>query len=200
MAYSDFTLTKVRKELKVQISEDSNLFGEIEPVQPSAFLRESLDRYTNLATLIGTEKAKSEFLIAPVLAEVRDCLDNRISLFSGSSFNVDADLGLQGPCDFILSDSPEQLDVTAPVVAIAEAKNDSLKSGFGQCIAEMVAAQIFNDREGTPRPYIYGVVTNGTTWRFLRLKQQQVQIDQVEYFINQVDRILGILLQPFQGK
>jgi hypothetical protein len=191
MAYSDFTLTKVRKELKVQISEDSNLFGEIEPVQPSAFLR---------ATLIGTEKAKSEFLIAPVLAEVRDCLDNRISLFSGSSFNVDADLGLQGPCDFILSDSPEQLDVTAPVVAIAEAKNDSLKSGFGQCIAEMVAAQIFNDREGTPRPYIYGVVTNGTTWRFLRLKQQQVQIDQVEYFINQVDRILGILLQPFQGK
>jgi hypothetical protein len=104
---------------------------------------------------------------------------------------------LQGFCDFILSRSAEQLDVTAPVMTIVEAKNDNLKSGLGQCIAEMVAAQIFNDREGKPIAVIYGAVTSGTNWRFLRLQGSVIEIDEAEYFINQVDWILGVLLLPF---
>jgi hypothetical protein len=197
MAYSDFTLAKVRKELGVEIVDRPSLFGQIEAIAPSDFLRQSLKRYTSLATLIGTEKAKSEFLIAPILAEVRDRVDNQIGLFSGTEFSVDPEKGLQGFCDFILSQSPEQLDVTAPVVTIAEAKNDNLKSGLGQCIAEMVAAQIFNQREGKPIEVIYGAVTSGTNWRFLRLQGSTIEIDETEYFINQVDRILGVLLLPF---
>jgi co-chaperonin GroES (HSP10) len=158
-----------------------------------------LERYTSLASLIGTEKAKSEFLIAPILAEVRDQVGNQIGLFSGTEFSVEPEKGLQGFCDFILSRSAEQLDVTAPVMTIVEAKNDNLKSGLGQCIAEMVAAQIFNDREGKPIEVIYGAVTSGTNWRFLRLQGQTIEIDEAEYFINQIDQILGILLLPFQA-
>jgi hypothetical protein len=30
--------------------------------------------------------------------------------------------------------------VTSPVIALVEAKNDNLKQGFAQCIAEMIAA------------------------------------------------------------
>jgi hypothetical protein len=198
VAYSDFTLARVRKELAVTIVDRPQLFAAVKPMPPSAFLVESLERYTSLASLIGTEKAKSEFLIAPILAEVRDRLGNQIGLFSGTEFSVSPEKGLQGFCDFILSRSAEQLDVTAPVVTIAEAKNDNLKSGLGQCIAEMVAAQIFNDREGKPIDVIYGAVTSGTNWRFLRLQGQTIEIDESEYFINQIEQILGILLLPFQ--
>jgi hypothetical protein len=198
VAYSDFTLARVRKELAVTIVDRPQLFATVKPMPPSAFLTESLERYTSLASLIGTEKAKSEFLIAPILAEVRDRVGNQIGLFSGTEFSVSPEQGLQGFCDFILSRSAEQLDVTAPVVTIAEAKNDNLKSGLGQCIAEMVAAQIFNDREGKPIEVIYGAVTSGTNWRFLRLQGQTIEIDESEYFINQIEQILGILLLPFQ--
>jgi hypothetical protein len=197
MAYSDFTLGRVRKELALTIVDRPNLFASVKSTPPSAFLTQSLVRYTSLASLIGTEKAKSEFLIAPILAEVRDQVGNQIGLFSGTEFSVDPEKGLQGFCDFILSRTPEQLDVTAPVAVIVEAKNDNLKSGLGQCIAEMVAAQIFNDREGRPIEVIYGAVTSGTNWRFLRLQGQTIEIDEAEYFINQVEQILGVLLLPF---
>jgi hypothetical protein len=197
MAYSNFTLAKVKKELGVTISESASLFHNVVPVPPSEFLSQALAKYTQLAQLIGTEKAKSEFLIAPVLAEVRDRLNNRISLFSGSDFTIDLDKGLQGFCDFILSNSPEQLDITAPVVTIVEAKNDNLKGGIAQCMAEMVAAQIFNAREGQPIEPIYGAVTTGSNWLFMNLIGHHIQVDSREYFLNEVDLILGILMLPF---
>jgi hypothetical protein len=199
MAYSNFTIARVKKELGVTISENAKLFQNVIPVQPSEFLSQALARYTQLAQLIGTEKAKSEFLIAPVLAEVRDRLNNQISLFSGSDFTVDLDRGLQGFCDFILSNSPEQLDITAPVVTIVEAKNDNIKSGIPQCMAEMVAAQIFNNREGQSIEPIYGVVTTGSNWLFMTLIGDRIQVDGREYFLNEVDLILGILTLPFMN-
>jgi hypothetical protein len=198
MAYSDFTLTRVRRELGVTIAETTGLFAEVGGVVPSELLQAILQRSGRLARLIGTEKAKSEFLISPILAEVAAQLNYQVSLFSGTEFNVDAEKGLLGFCDFILSQSPEQLDVTAPIVTIVEAKNDNLKNGLGQCMAEMVAAQIFNEREGNPKATIYGVVTTGTSWLFMQLVEGHIQMDDREYFINEVDQILGILMLPFR--
>jgi hypothetical protein len=198
MAYSDFTLTRVRRELGVTIAETTGLFAEVGGVVPSELLQAILQRSGRLARLIGTEKAKSEFLISPILAEVAAQLNYQVSLFSGTEFNVDAEKGLLGFCDFILSHSPEQLDVTAPIVTIVEAKNDNLKNGLGQCMAEMVAAQIFNEREGNPKATIYGVVTTGTSWLFMQLVEGHIQMDDREYFINEVDQILGILMLPFR--
>ncbi|WP_338043173.1 hypothetical protein [Okeania hirsuta] len=83
-------------------------------------------------------------IISPIIVELRKYFNRQISLFSGTEFNVDKSKGLTGRCDFIISYSPKQLEVTAPVVKIVEAKNDNIKSGLAQCIAEMVAAQLFN--------------------------------------------------------
>ncbi|MGB3650303.1 MAG: hypothetical protein WBA41_03715 [Rivularia sp. (in: cyanobacteria)] len=63
----------------------------------------------------------------------------------------------------------------------------------------MVASQIFNQRQNIDIPVIYGVVTTGTAWRFLMLNETKVYIDMVEYYINQVDKILGIILNPIQA-
>jgi hypothetical protein len=198
MAYSDFTLARVKQDLGIEVAEGVSLFPTVEPVKISDLLRQLLDRDGGLATLINTEKARSEFLIAPILADVRQQSKHRVSLFSGSSFNVDAEKGLIGFCDFILSQSEEQIDVTAPVVTIVEAKNESVIGGLGQCIASMVAAQIFNQRSGIVREAIYGAVTSGTNWRFLKLVGNRAWVDDREYFINEVDQILGILLLPFR--
>ena len=197
MSYGDFTLSKVKKELGIEIIEGVSLFHEVAPSASSAFLVEALRRYGQLATLVNTEKARSEFLIAPILGEVVEQSNRQVSLFSGRNFTVDAERGLQGFCDFILSRSPEQIDVVAPVMTIAEAKNESISSGLGQCMAEMIAAQMFNAREGAPVNVIYGAVTTGTNWRFLRLIGSRIWIDDREYFINEIDHILGILMLPF---
>ena len=197
MAYSDFTVKRVRKELGITTSSTPGLYGSVAPVIQSDLLKAILQRSGRLATLVGSEKAKSEFLISPILAEISAQLDYKISLFSGTEFNVDEERGLQGYCDFIFSKSPEQIDVMAPIMTIVEAKNDNLKSGIGQCMAEMVAAQIFNEREEQPIETIYGVVTTGTSWLFMQLVGSQIQMDDREYFINEVEHILGILMLPF---
>ena len=197
MAYSDFTLTKVKEELGLIVKEGKSLFETVTPVPPSPYLQESLRRSEPFVTLVNTEKVRSEFLIAPVLGEVRAQLQPSISLFSGTEFNVDPSRGLQGFCDFILSKSSEQVDITAPVMTITEAKNESIRSGLGQCLAEMFAAQIFNQQHNQSVKRIYGVVTTGSLWRFLILEDNMAYIDQPEYFIGNVDKILGILMLPF---
>jgi hypothetical protein len=198
MAYSDFTLAKVQKSFNLKFDETNDLFNSINPVPPSETLKIILSDYIPLAISIGTEKARSEFLIAPILAEVRKLLNNKISLFSGNEFNVDPTKGLQGFCDFIFSGTQEQLFISAPVMFIFEAKKEDINGGLGQCIAAMIAAQLFNEAQGSERKRIYGSVTTGTNWKFLFIEETTVYLDSVEYYIKEVDKILGILLQAFK--
>jgi len=199
MAYSNFTLAKVKEDFGLTVDETQDLFAGIEAVKPSEILTVTLQEYIYLATAIGTGKARSEFLIAPILTEVRRQLNYQISLFSGTDFNVDIEKGLIGYCDFLLSASREQFFISAPVITIVEAKNENIIGGLGQCVAEMVAAQIFNQRKEINIPVIYGAVTSGTTWRFLMLNEKTICIDLVEYYINQVEIILAIILKPIQS-
>jgi hypothetical protein len=165
----------------------------VAPVAPSAILTAVLTENLPLATASGSEKARSELIISPVLVEVRRQLNRKIGLFSGEDFTVDAEAKLSGRCDFLISRSTEQLEIEAPVVVLIEAKQADLKLGLGQCIAEMVAAQRFNQAKEKPLPVIYGCVSSGILWRFLKLEGTVVTIDLTDYSITPVDRILGYL-------
>lgn len=193
MPYSKFTIEELEKTFNLTTAETAGKFNRLPEIPPSQFLQEALQYYLPLAIAISTEKARSELIVAPILFAIKKQLNDRISVFSGSEFNVNVELGLNGYCDFIISRSPRQLLIEAPVVALVEAKNDNIKSGFGQCMAEMVAAQIFNQRENNDIPKIYGVVTTGTAWQFLELESQNVTVDLEEYSINNLPKILGIL-------
>jgi len=196
MAYSDFDLKKVRNNFGLQIDEQPDLFAEVTPVQPSVTLANTLAETAHLAMAINTEKARSEMLIIPVLLEIWRQAQPQISLFSGTEFTVDEERGLTGYCDYILSRSKEQLTLNAPVVMIVEAKNENIKGGLGQCVAEMIAAQLFNEREGNAIETIYGAVTTGEIWKFLKLVGAVVAIDLSDYYIvRDVPTILGILWQ-----
>ena len=198
LSYSNFTLENAQKNFELTLEENQDLFDEIQPVKPSEILTTILREYIPLATAINTEKARSELLISQILADVRRQLNYQISLFSGTEFNVEEELGLQGYCDFLLSFSPEQYFITAPVITIVEAKNENIIRGLGQCVASMVGAQLFNQRSGNPVKVISGAVTTGTNWKFLTLEEKIVRIDAGEYYIKEVDKILGIILEPFQ--
>ena len=194
MSYSDFDLKKVKQTLGVNLIEQQNLFCNIEAIIISDYLKETLNENIPLARAINTEKARSELIISNMLVELRKLLKHKISLFSGIEFNVDKQKGLCGFCDFIISASQEQLILNSPIIAVVEAKNENIIAGLGQCIAEMVAAKLFNELENEVIKNIYGVVTTGTTWKFLKMQGVNVYIDLDDYPIETPDKILGILL------
>lgn len=199
MAYSDFSFKEVSRRFGLSNLE-KDWFGDVPELAASPILQTLLGRYYPLARANSTEKARSEFLIAPVLAEVRALLDDRVGLFSGVDLPAAPDQGLSGTCDFLLTRSAEQQFLTAPIVAVVEAKNENLKTGLGQCIAEMVGARIFNEREGTIEPRIYGVVTTGNFWQFLQLEGSIVGLDRQEFHIKELAKILGILASMLAPK
>ncbi|MDE0424689.1 hypothetical protein F4Y59_05200 [Candidatus Poribacteria bacterium] len=200
MAYSNFTLAEVRTTFQLETVEAIGLFSKIESVLPRSHFTEELKKKVPLATAINTEKARSELIVADVLFELREHCKGSISLFSGIDFNVDAENGLTGVCDFLISLSPRQLLVDAPVIVLVEAKKEDLTGGLGQCIAEMLAAQRFNGEKGNNIPCIYGAVTSGTDWLFLKLAEKSVYVDLTVYQIAQCEKILGILTSMVNQK
>lgn len=200
MAYSNFTLTEVQETFQLEKVLSTGLFAEIKPVEPSAYLSTVLGKKAALATAIGTEKARSELIVADILFELREHLEERISIFSGIEFNVDAKNGLVGVCDFLVSLSPDQLDLQAPIIILVEAKNLDMKQGLGQCVAEMLAAQRFNAEKGNNIRAVYGATTTGIDWQFLKLEEKHLHLDMATYTLERCDRLLGILTSMVEQK
>ena len=194
MPYSQFTnISKTKEAFGLKTKEGRRFIPPTEPIEPSATLTAYLEESLPLAAS-ASEKARSEGIIYPVVLEVRRILNREISLFSGEDFTIDESIGLNGKCDFLLSRSPEVLEIEAPAIVIVEAKKADLRTGFGQCMAEMVAAQRFNAAKNRPVSVIYGSITSGTQWRFLKLEGNTVTIDLMDYPLPPVDEILGILV------
>lgn len=194
MAYANFKIGTLTRQFSLTIAEATDLFADV----PTAVLRPDfqaqLTRIGPLALRVSTEKARSEFLIAPILAELWLLNDQQIGVLSGVEFDVDESQGLNGFCDYIITRSPELIFVRAPILMMVEAKNEDMKKGYAQCIAEMIAAQRFNAQENSPTEKMYGVVTIGEKWKFMELEGTTVRIDSRDYYIEHLDKILGILL------
>ncbi|BFM39371.1 hypothetical protein [Synechocystis sp. LKSZ1] len=193
MAYIDFSLSSVKKSFQLHLIEQTDLFEQTPDLNPSPFLTATLKDNLAIALASNTEKSRSEMIIAPILIDLRKQFANHISIFSGVNFTVDPSQGLNGNCDFLISYSGELLLIIAPIITLVEAKKEDLNSGLGQCIAEMIAAQRFNEQEGNKITEIYGVVTSGTVWKFLKLVGNQVFLDLTEYYLANLPKILGIL-------
>jgi hypothetical protein len=193
MAYSDFTnIAQVEKQFGVHQTLGT-IFGNVSPIYPSENLRLDLLDIQQMP-LINSEKAKSEFLIVPILKEIRRH-SQRFSIFSGYTFDVDEELSLVGICDYILSSHIDSLEIKSAIFCLVEAKNRTTTEGIPQVAAEMIAAQIFNDREQNNVSVIYGCVTTGTEWIFLKLVNKTLTVDTKRYYIsdNELPTLLGAL-------
>lgn len=193
MAYSDYSLKRARRELLVEFVED-DLFAELRDISISPILRETLDENIPLATAIHTEKARSELIISPILLEARRRLDRRIGFFSGTTLDVDPNRGLVGCVDFLLARSPLQAILREPAFVIVQAKDDNIQNTLGECVAAMFASQLYNERAGEGPGTIYGAVTTGSQWRFLKLERRTVTFQRAELTINHPGQILAALI------
>ncbi len=192
MAYRSFNFKKLKEQFGIQ-PHLSPLFPQVQPIEASSWLKQTLAIAS--ATTLTTEKERSERLISPILLELREHNARRFSVLSGLVFDVDSEQGLNGECDFILSRNPFDFEIQAPVFTIVEAKKGDIESGLPQCIAQMIAAEIFNLRDGTALSAIYGAVTTGDVWRFLKLSgsERDLQIDSETHYLDNLPIVLGIL-------
>ncbi len=189
-SYSKFTYDDVNA-LGIRIIRRPLFNGEVIDLAPSAWLKQSLE--FNLRRPMGTEKAKSELIITPILNEMVIRNDEQITFFSGYNFDVDKKQGLKGHVDFMLSHEAQLPYIEAPTFCIVEAKNDNLDNGIPQCIAEMYAAQLFNQQRGKQQEVIFGTVTSGLAWQFMKLTGKEVILDADIYYLNQLSHLIGIL-------
>ncbi len=192
MSYSDMTLAMVRSQFGITI-EERRLFPNPGSIAAPPWLTSALSQGNGMALM--SEKARNEFIVVPVLVTCRELSEQRFYIFSGVRFDIDAERGLKGECDFILSRTRPSPIVTAPIAVIVEAKKQDIEEGLGQCAAQMIAAQIFNEREGRTEAKISGCVTSGETWQFMSLQDNVLTLDSQRYYIVEVDKILWILSQ-----
>lgn len=189
MTYSDFRIEQVTRLLGVTTAE-AELFAGAPPIPPPAWLLDLLDRRTQLATL--NEKARSEFIVVPILLATRELSPTPLAIFSGHCLDVDSLQGLAGECDFILAAAPPVLPLRSPLVTIVEAEQNDIEGGLGQCISQMVGAARFNQAAGDRGP-VFGCVTTGEVWQFLRLDDAAALIDRRRYFLDNLPGILAAL-------
>ena len=190
MSYREFSLENLQETFGLELISKP-LFGELEPLKPSTWLTQTLDKGMLLAR--ASEKARSEFIVAPVLLALRDYNQKQISIYSGSYLDSDADRGLKGECDFVITKTPYLPIIQTPIISLVEAKKNDVESGLGQCGAQMLGAQILNERTGSDTTKVYGCVTTGEDWQFLKLEANTLNIDTKRYYVNNLGLVLAVL-------
>ena len=190
MAFSDFTLEEVGRTLGVSTRE-ADLFPAPRAVPVPAWLRETLDRRTQLSLI--SEKSRSEFIVVPILLASRELSPIPLAIFSGQRLDVDPGLGLVGECDFILAATAPIPPLRAPIATIVEAKKNDIEGGLGQCVSQMVAARMFNEAAGQAGSPVFGCVTTGEVWQFLQLEGANAVIDRRRYYLDNVEGILAAI-------
>lgn len=188
MAYSDFTLDQLRQKFGVE-NKRLPILQNCEPVAPSNFLIDSLNEVETLP--IRSEKAKSEWIVVPILRELRSRNNNFFTIYSGDNLNADEANGLKGECDFILAKDIQSFDINYPIIQIVEAKKNDVELGVPQCAAQLIGAKIFNQKKDTNLNKIYGCVTTGNEWLFMVLEESEIKINTKVLFLNQIEQILG---------
>src|SRR5580658_2147518 len=103
MAFSDFDLRTAVHTFALTEERDTDLFADVKPIEPSEFLQVWLKTFVPVALGVNSEKARSEFIIAPMLAEAKLRLGASVNVLPGVTFDVDKSQGLSGFCDFLIA-------------------------------------------------------------------------------------------------
>ncbi|MHB1556591.1 MAG: hypothetical protein ACYC61_03805 [Isosphaeraceae bacterium] len=191
MEYAEFTLDDLMSHFDISVVQVP-LFVAVQSVEPSPWLRDALQKSRSIA--FYSEKSRSEFIVAPVLLTCQEMLRSECCVYSGIRLDVDPERGLKGECDFIVAKNPPTPALRAPLLIVVEAKKNDVEEGLGQCSAQMIAAAMFNQTPERGPGRLYGCVTTGETWQFLRLQARELVVDSDRYYISEIETILGVLM------
>ncbi len=193
MVYSDFSSTDLIRHFGLKFVA-SKLFADTPEIPPSLWLTEALRKGQEQG--FASEKSRSERLVTPILLEVSDRNQHSFSIYSGMNLDMDEASGLKGECDFVFSLSRVQDFISAPIFCITEAKKQDLEQGTVQCTAQLLGARKLNELEGNPPlATLYGCSTTGIEWRFLKLTDRTVTLNEDRYLITDLAKLLGVLQQ-----
>jgi len=187
--YCSYTLQDITNQFSIT-NRQVVLFHDIQPVEASDSLKDALQNAEELP--VRSEKARSELIVTPILIELRNRNEKFFTIYSGDTLNVDEEKGLKGECDFILAKDTGSFDLNLPIIQIVEAKKNDLEIGIPQCAAQMVGADLFNRKKGVELPAIYGCVTTGDNWQFMKLEGNEILIDLKKYYLGDVPELLGV--------
>jgi hypothetical protein len=189
MAFTDFkSIQQVQQTFNIKYTEENYIeYDELEPslifLEEFAFSRQNID-------VFSSEAARCENIIYPVIREVYKKYVAKFSLWSHQTLSYDEIL--TGIPDYLItSKSPLGKTILGlPIIVIVEAKQNNFTEGWGQCLAELLAAQKLNQDETFP---VQGVVTDGEIWHFGKLIRQVFIKNETVLAISDLKKIFGAI-------
>lgn len=187
--FSEFTFQQVLETFELE-SQEQDLFATVAPLV--------LDDWLNKAIKIAkkkrlrNEKERSECLINPILISLEERNDFSFRIFSGEYITINKEKGLKGEFDFAFVNNPKATELIAPIFTLVEAKQGDITKHWGQIAAQMVGAREENTSRNESIQSIFGCITSGELWRFMKLEDNCIYIDEKTYFLNELEKILGI--------
>ena len=190
MPYRSFLAEDIQEKLGLR-TQKAKLFTDIIPLEPGDLLKNIL--FSTAILPKKSEKARSEMIVFPILLDLCQKNNYQFIIYSGENLKADLKRGLNGECDFILSKNTEALDLNVPIFTLVEAKRDQIiEEGIPQCIAQLVGAQVYNAKKKIELPFIYGCVSTGEAWKFLKLEKDLLIIDTDTYYLGNLSSIIGV--------
>ncbi|MFY7999938.1 MAG: hypothetical protein ACOVSW_15175 [Candidatus Kapaibacteriota bacterium] len=189
MAFSQFkSLGAVSLEYRI-ITQNGVFVNVKTELKPSESFLERLPIILAEGLHKVSEYARCELLIAPLLYDV--WLQYRATLKFWSHPALEYDAVLQGTPGYVIARQSElgTAVLGRPIMLAVEAKRDDFEEGWGQCAAEMVAAQRIN----ADATAVFGIVTNGEIWQFAKLEGNTFTQEMTFYSISDMDKLFGAL-------
>ena len=201
MAFSDFkTVVEVQEKFSIRSSEE-DFVGTEEPLTPSAQFLQEFEFNRQHLNIVGSEMARCETLIFPVLREVYKTYAENYMLWIGESLAYNAILS--GTPDYFIATRSElgRRVFGTPLIIIVEAKKNDFEIGWGQCLAELIAAQKINAqniKEHAALP-VYGIVTDGMMWQFGKLACDTFTENITPFSLGDLPRLFGAIDAVFKA-
>lgn len=196
MAFSDFkTIPDVQRKFGIRHVE--NDFIKIDgTVFPSEQFLQELEFSRQYLPIFASEGARCEAVIFPVLREVYKGYAAHYTLWIKEPLAYDETLS--GTPDYFISTRSElgKLIVGTPVIMLVEAKKNDFEHGWGQCLAELVAAQKINADADIP---VHGIVSDGTLWQIGHLVSKTFTQNITSFSVDDLPVLFGAIDAVFKA-
>lgn len=195
MAFSDFkTISDVLEKFRITYVENDFL-EVVDSSKPSAQFLQEFEFCRQHIDVFASEAARCEVIIFPILKEIYKAYADIYALWIQKSIAYDE--MLSGTPDYLISTKSElgRPVVGTPLIMLVEAKKNDFEQGWGQCLAELIAAQKINDAPDFP---VYGIVSDGIWWQFGRLVGDAFTQNRTSFGVDNLPLLFGAVDAVFK--
>ena len=196
MAFSDFkAIPEVQERFRIRHIENDFIAVPETAITPSEQFLQELAFSRQYIDVFASESARCEAVIFPVLREVYKAYAEDYALWIKKPITYDETLS--GTPDYFISTRSElgMLVVGIPLIMFVEAKKNDFEQGWGQCLAELVAAQKINADLDIP---VHGIVSDGTLWQFGYLVGDAFTRNKTSFSVDDLPTLFGAIDTVFK--